>query len=271
MGTIGSHCTLPTMPRGPKKHLKRVFAPHHWMLGKLDGVYAPKPSPGPHKQRECLPLIVLLRNRLKYALNGAEVRKILMQRIVKVDSKARTDVNFPCGFMDVITIEKSGENFRLVWDVKGRYVIHRITDEEAKYKLCKVKSAQLGAKGIPYVTTSDSRTIRFPDPLIKVNDTVKVDTASNKIVGFHKMEIGNVCMITGGHNIGRVGVIQHREKHPGSYDIVHVKDKTGASWATRLSNVFVIGSGAQPDITLPKGKGIRISPLEEASRRAARS
>ena len=26
---------------------------------------APKPSPGPHKQRECLPLTVLLRNRLK--------------------------------------------------------------------------------------------------------------------------------------------------------------------------------------------------------------
>ena len=26
---------------------------------------APKPSPGPHKQRECLPLTLMLRNRLK--------------------------------------------------------------------------------------------------------------------------------------------------------------------------------------------------------------
>jgi len=26
---------------------------------------APKPSPGPHKQRECLPLVLMLRNRLK--------------------------------------------------------------------------------------------------------------------------------------------------------------------------------------------------------------
>ena len=26
---------------------------------------APKPSPGPHKQRECLPLLLVLRNRLK--------------------------------------------------------------------------------------------------------------------------------------------------------------------------------------------------------------
>lgn len=56
------------MPRGPKKHLKRLNAPKHWMLDKLGGVFAPKPSPGPHKQRECLPLCLIMRNRLKYAL-----------------------------------------------------------------------------------------------------------------------------------------------------------------------------------------------------------
>ena len=28
-------------------------------------------------------------------------------------------------FMDVIQIEKTGENFRLIYDVKGRYTIHR--------------------------------------------------------------------------------------------------------------------------------------------------
>lgn len=34
--------------------------------------------------------------------------------------------------LDVITIDKTGENFRLVYDVKGRFAIHRITTEEAK-------------------------------------------------------------------------------------------------------------------------------------------
>lgn len=67
------------MTRGAKKHLKRLNAPSHWMLDKLTGVYAPKPSQGPHKQRECLPLIIFLRNRLHYALTGDEVKKILMQ------------------------------------------------------------------------------------------------------------------------------------------------------------------------------------------------
>lgn len=40
-------------------------------------------------------------------------------------------------------------------------------------------------------------------------------------------------MITGGHNIGRVGQIVHVEKHPGSFHIVHVKDSLGHNFATR--------------------------------------
>ena len=34
--------------------------------------------------------------------------------------------------LDVITIEKTGEHFRLIYDIKGRFCVHRITAEEAK-------------------------------------------------------------------------------------------------------------------------------------------
>ena len=44
-------------------------------------------------------MAVLLRNRLKYALTYDEVKKIVMQRLIKVDGKARTDKTYPCGFM----------------------------------------------------------------------------------------------------------------------------------------------------------------------------
>ncbi|CAG8445355.1 7519_t:CDS:2 [Funneliformis caledonium] len=215
------------MARGPRKHLKRLNAPRHWMLDKLTGTYAPRPSPGPHKLRECLPLVVFLRNRLKYALTKKEVQSILMQRFVKVDGKVRTDTT--------------------------------ITADEARYKLAKVKKVQVGAKGIPFIVTHDGRTIRYPDPLIKVNDTVKLDLESNKITEFIKFEVGHVAMITGGRNMGRVGVITHRERHVGGFDIVHVKDVLERQFATRLTNVFVIGEGNKPWISLPKGKGVKAS------------
>lgn len=69
------------------------------MLDKLGGVFAPRPSTGPHKLRESLPLVIFLRNRLKYALTNSEVTKIVMQRLIKVDGKVRTDSNYPAGFM----------------------------------------------------------------------------------------------------------------------------------------------------------------------------
>nr|SVE71044.1 EOG090X0615 [Daphnia similis]SVE71675.1 EOG090X0615 [Daphnia similis]SVE72307.1 EOG090X0615 [Daphnia similis] len=255
--------------RGPKKHLKRLAAPKSWMLDKLGGVFAPRPSTGPHKLRESLPLVVFLRNRLKYALNNSEVTKIVMQRLIKVDGKVRTDSNYPAGFMDVITIDKTGEYFRLVYDVKGRFAIHRITAEEAKYKLCKVRRVQVGPKGIPFITTHDGRTIRYPDPLVKVNDTIQLDIATNKIMDFIKFDSGNLCMITGGRNLGRVGTIINRERHPGSFDIVHVKDALGHLFATRLNNVFIIGKGSKAYISLPRDKGVKLSIAEERNKRLA--
>ena len=74
-------------------------------------------------------------------------------------------------------------------------------------------------------------------------------------------------MITGGHNLGRVGIIQSRERHPGSFEIVHVRDSQGHSFATRVGNVFVIGKGNKPWITLPKGKGIKLTISEERDKR----
>jgi len=237
-------------------------------LDKLSGAYAPKASAGPHKTRDSLPLIIFLRNRLKYALNGNEVKAIVKQRLIKVDGKVRTDATFPTGLMDVISIEKTGENFRLIYDTKGRFTVHRITAEEAQYKLGKVKRVQLGKGGIPYLVTHDARTIRYPDPAIKVNDTVKVDLATGKIEDFIKFDTGVIVMVTGGRNMGRVGVITHRERHDGGFNIVHLKDAVDNEFTTRESNVIVIGQ-EKPWISLPKGKGVKLSIAEERDRRRA--
>merc|ERR1739845_229493 len=185
--------------RGPKKHLKTLAAPHHWMLPKTGGVHAFRPSAGPHKLRECLPLAVLIRNRLKYALNGDEVKKIMMARNIAVDGKIRTDAKYPAGFMDVVSIEKTNENFRLIYDTKGRFQIHPVSNEEASYKLCRVKSVHLG----------------------------------------------------------RIGVVTSRDRHPGSFDIINVKDAAGHSFSTRSANIFIIGKGNKSMVSLPKDKGIR--------------
>ncbi|KAK4717657.1 hypothetical protein R3W88_015995 [Solanum pinnatisectum] len=219
------------------------------------------------KSRECLPLVIIMRNRLKYALTYREVISILMQRQVMVDGKIRTDKTYPAGFVDVVSILKTNENFRLLYDTKGRFCLHSVRDEESK--LCKVRSVQFGQKGIPYLNTYDGRTIRYPDPLIKANDTIKLDLESNKIVDFIKFDVGNVVMVTGGRNRGRVGVIKNREKHKSSFETLHIQDSQGHEFATRLGNVFTLGKGNMPWVSLPKGIGIKLTIIKEARKRMA--
>lgn len=61
-----------------------------------------------------------------------------------------------------------------------------------QYKLCKVRKIIIGTKGIPHLVTHDARTIRYPDPLIKVNDTVRIDLESGKITDFIKFDTGEM-------------------------------------------------------------------------------
>jgi small subunit ribosomal protein S4e len=138
-----------------------------------------------------------------------------------------------------------------------------------QFKLCRVRSVQFGQKGIPYLNTYDGCTIHYPDPLIKENDTIKIDLETNKVVDFIRFDVGNVVMVTAGRNTGRVSVIKNREKHKGSFETIHVEDALGHAFATRMGNVFTIGKGNKPWVSLPKGKGIKLSIIEEQRKRDA--
>jgi len=193
-----------------------------------------------------------------------------MERCVKIDGKVRTDHTFPAGFMDVLELEKTGDRFRLLYDTKGRFVLHRINKEESAFKLCRVTKVYVSANKIPVVVTHDGRTLRYPDPDAKVNDTVKVDIATGKMTEIIKFQMGQTVMLTRGHNTGRIGTIVHLEKHEGSFTIVTVKDAKGVVFSTRLNNCFIIGNGSEAIVSLPKGKGIKKTILQERAEAEAR-
>lgn len=49
----------------------------------------------------------------------------------------------------------------------------------------------------------------------------------------------------------------------GALDMVHVVDAAGNTFVTRITNVFVIGKGPKALVSLPKGRGVRKSILQE--------
>ena len=139
--------------RGVYKHLKRIHAPKSWMLSKVGGIWAIKPSQGPHKLRECIPLNVLLRTKLKLALNSKEAKFIVKAKEgnISIDGKVRTDHKYPVGIMDIVTINKAGANYRVNFDVKGRWRLVKISKEEAKMSKKEFKQAR---EAMPYSNIS---------------------------------------------------------------------------------------------------------------------
>ena len=61
---------------------------------------------------------------------------------------------------------------------------------------------------------------------------------TGKIEDFIRFDTGVIAMATGGRNMGRVGVITHRERHDGGFNIVHLKDAVDNEFTTRESNVM---------------------------------
>ena len=85
---------------------------------------------------------------------------------------------------------------------------------------------------------------------------VKIDLSTGKISDFIRFDTGVIAMAKGSRNIGRVGVITHRQRLNGGFNIVRIKDAIDNSFATRETNVFVIGN-EKPWINLPKNKGVQ--------------
>jgi len=228
----------------------------------MSGIFAPRPRPGPHKLRDCLPLALILRNRLKYALTARESMFILKQRFVKVDGKVRTDPKFPAGLMDVLTIDKTDDRFRVGLDIKGRTALTRIPPGEEKVKLLRVEKLRYAANRTPYASCHDGRVVRYPDPLLNKHDTLIYNLQTKQVEDWLRFKEKMMAMCTGGANTGRVGKITKIERHPGSIDIVHVEDADGASFSTRIHNLFVIGKD-HALVTLPKLKGVRLSLVQD--------
>lgn len=117
--------------------------------------------------------------------------------------------------------------------------------------------------------THDGRTIRYPNPEIKVGDSIKLNLQNGEIDAVLKFENGAAVFVNGGNNIGRSGVLQHIEHHPGSFEIAHVRDQRGHNFATRLDNIFVIGEGKNPVISLPSSH-VKLTLVEQRDIRLGR-
>lgn len=161
----------------------------------------------------------------------------------------------------MITIPKTGDKFRVFYDERRRFTLLKLKDKEVNQKILKIVRVEIGANKIPYAVSHDARTLRFPDPSLKVGDSILYNFETNTVEKHFKLAVGHKALVTNGNNLGRVGVIQSIVKKLGNIAVITLKDEAGHVYNTRIGNVMVIGDN-KVACSLPKGKGIRYTVEE---------
>jgi len=235
---------------GSRKHLKRYKAPKSWPIHPKEDTWTVKPAPGSHAIEDSLPLLVIIRDILGLADNSREAKRIINTGNVLIDGRAVKDYKFPVGFMDVLTIPKTEENYRILLDTKGRLTLHPISAEDATYKLAKIVNKSTIKGGKTQLNLHDGRNVLVDEDAYAGQDVVCIGIPEQEIKENFKFEDGVVVLVTGGKHTGELGKIQEVIVDESSKPNTAIIEKAnGDSFLTLKEYAFVIGKD-EPAIDL---------------------
>ncbi|MFH1470710.1 MAG: 30S ribosomal protein S4e [Candidatus Micrarchaeota archaeon] len=189
--------------KGGSSHLKRISSFRTLRIAKKTHSWLIKAAPGPHRLEEAIPLGVLVRDYLNLAANTREIKYILNHGEVFIDGRLVKDPSFPVGLMDVVTFPKIGKGYKIGIDDHGRFTLNEVSLDEAKSKLCKIRSKVKGKKGAISLGLHDGKTVPG-DNNYSIGDSVKVSVPENKIEKLLKLEPGARCLVVKGKHAGKV-------------------------------------------------------------------
>ncbi|MBM3247186.1 hypothetical protein FJZ17_01425 [Candidatus Pacearchaeota archaeon] len=115
-------------------HQKRKAIPKLWALPRTGTKYL---AVSDHNQRNSIPLVVVLRDMLKLVKTKKELKGLLYNKQVKVNTKIVREGNYPIQLFDTITLVEAKKNYRAV--LKGKRIgFEEISDKENSIRVYKV-------------------------------------------------------------------------------------------------------------------------------------
>lgn len=197
-------------------------------------------------------MAVILRDMLKVCDTAREARHILNNRKVLVDGRVVTDVKFPVGLMDVISLLETKAYYRMLVDTRGRMTLTPIEDAEAKWKLCRIEDKTTVRGGKTQLNLHDGRNLLLPKDEYKTGTTLKMDVPGQKVHGHYELAAGAAALITGGQHVGQLAhVLQVQLTRNPRANTVTFKE----GFSTDITKVFVVGKEA-PEIKVPEMSAI---------------
>ena len=233
---------------GSRKHLKRYKAPKSWPIHPKEDTWTVKPAPGSHSINDSIPLTLVIRDVLKLADNSREAKRIINSGNILVDGRVIKDYKFPVGFMDIISIPKTGESYRVLLDRKGRLQFDLIEDGSAKLSKIVNKSTIKGGK--TQLNLHDGKNIIIEEDVYSVGDVINLKVPEQEIINNYPLKEGAIVLVTGGKHTGELGtiseIIENKSSNPNT---IIIENSAKDEFLTLKDYAFVVGSDA-PEISL---------------------
>jgi len=227
-----------------KNHIKRIAAPKSWPIKRKTTKWVIRPTAGPHKLENSMPLGIFIKELLGYANNTKETKYILNKEKVLVNGIVRKDQKFPAGILDVLTIE--GENYRIVINKNGKLVPVKISAAESKIYPKKIINKKV-LKGKKIQINFADGTNLISNEKYSAGDTVIF--SENKLKDHLKFEKGSIVYILGGKQVGQVGVVKDILEQKGIQPTKIIFTQGKEDFETLRKYAFVIGKN-KPMVTL---------------------
>jgi len=153
-----------------------------------------------------------LREILGYAKTSREAIHIINTGRVKVDGTVRKDHRFALGLMDVLQIEGTAQNFRILPKPNTGLTPTPIEQKESGFKLCKIVGKKTVSGGKTQLNFHDGRNLilQARDPRQKTGEDYTVGAAiqlalpGQKIIGQVLFYKGTRGLVVHGRFPGRV-------------------------------------------------------------------
>ena len=222
-----------------KNHLSRLNAPKSWPIKRKGIKFIVRPSAGAHNMRECIPLSLVLKELLKYSRTTKETKSILNQGSILVNGKVKNDHALPVGFMDIISVPSLKKNYRVLYNLKGKFMLQEI-DEKEVVRLAKIEGKSLLVKGKVQLNLFDGTNVLLEKNDYKVGDTLVIGM-DGKIVKHFKFDIGVNVYIMKGKKVGMQGKLLEVKPHKGKRGANIIVEVAGEKVETAKEYAFVVG------------------------------
>jgi len=227
--------------KGETKSLKRLKAPKTRKLKRKEGTWTIRSRAGAYKGSESVPLGFVLRDLIGVCSTLREVKIILTEGKVEVNGVKRNDYRFSIGLFDIISIGGLEKDYRIAFDLKGRFEAEKTEKKEKKTKISKITGKRKAKGGKFQLRTNDGRTITMGKAEAKVGDSIEIELPGQKVAKTLAFAKGAKAYIIGGKHAGKKAeIVEVREGEINKPRLVLLKEDK-KEFLTTADKVFVVG------------------------------